>query len=445
MALAVVVVGLLALAQRLFPGLLPEGDVPELLPNAASRLSYPLGYWNGLAIFVALGCPLLLRAAVTAASPLWRAAALAPIPVLAGTIYLTSSRGGVAVALVACAAFAALSGSVRAVVAGALAGAGSLAAVAILSARQVLVDGPFDSAAAEDAGIEAALLIGGVCLLAAVLYAVLAALGPGASACHASRGRWWLWRSPRESSPPTRASGSTPSGRSPPSPRRPAPRRSTRTCPPAAGAGAGSSGARRRTSGASTRWPAPARAPSSRYWAEHGTLDWFVRNAHSLWLETLAELGVIGLLLIAGAFAVGIATGVARLGGRRDDERATVAALLAVVLGFALSAAIDWTWQLPVIAALALLSLGLLTGPATARAEPSAAAPAVSFGIRAALILGAWIVLCAQAIPFLATREVEREPAGGGARGARRSAGRTRNPPRRFSRGRRPRGFSRRW
>ena len=50
--------------------------------------------------------------------------------------------------------------------------------MAILSARQVLVDGPFDSAAAEDAGTEAALLIGGVCLLAAVLYAVLAALVP---------------------------------------------------------------------------------------------------------------------------------------------------------------------------------------------------------------------------------------------------------------------------
>ena len=169
MALAVAVVGLLAIAQRLFPGLLPEGDVPELLPTAASRLSYPLGYWNGLAIFVALGYPLLLRAAVAAASPLWRGAALVPVPVLAGTIYLTSSRGGVAVALVASAAFVVLSGSLRAVVAAAVAAAGSLGAVAILSARQMLVDGPFDSSATEDAGTEAALLIAGACLLAAVL------------------------------------------------------------------------------------------------------------------------------------------------------------------------------------------------------------------------------------------------------------------------------------
>ncbi len=92
---------LLALAQRLFPGLLPEGDVPELLPNAASRLSYPLGYWNGLAIFAALGFPLLLRAAVAARAPLVASRGACAAPVLAGTIYLTSSRGGRAVAVVA--------------------------------------------------------------------------------------------------------------------------------------------------------------------------------------------------------------------------------------------------------------------------------------------------------------------------------------------------------
>ena len=406
MALAVAVVGLLALAQRLFGGLLPEGDVPELLPNAASRLSYPLGYWNGLAIFVALGCPLLLRAAVTAASPLWRAAALAPVPVLAGTIYLTSSRGGVAVALVACAAFVVLSGSVRAVVAGAVAGAGSLGAVAILSARQVLVDGPFGSGAAEDAGTEAALLIGAVCLLAAVLYAVLAALVP--ARLRVPRVAWALVAVALVVGVVAADPGE---------------RIDTFRAEPAVSEAPGATqvDAHLSTGGGSGRWQFWSAAADQwrehplagagagafePYWAEHGTLDWFVRNAHSLWLETLAELGVIGLLLIVGAFAVGIAAGVARLGGRRDDERATVAALLAVVLGFALSAAIEWTWQLPVIAALALLSLGLLTGPATARGEPSAAAPSVSFGVRAAVIMGAWIVLCAQAIPFLATREV---------------------------------------
>jgi O-antigen ligase len=142
------------------------------------------------------------------------------------------------------------------------------------------------------------------------------------------------------------------------------------------------------------------------WWAQHGTLDWFVRNAHSLWLETLGELGVIGLLLLAGAFAVGIAAGFGRLRGRVDEEQATIAALLAVVLGFVVGAALDWVWQLPVIAALALLSLGLLTGPATSSAEPRERLRSVSFGTRAGLVLAAWIAICAQALPFLASEQV---------------------------------------
>ena len=35
---------------------------------------------------------------------------------------------------------------------------------------------------------------------------------------------------------------------------------------------------------------------------EHASLPLFVRDAHSLWLETLAELGLVGLLLLLIAF-----------------------------------------------------------------------------------------------------------------------------------------------
>ena len=40
------------------------------------------------------------------------------------------------------------------------------------------------------------------------------------------------------------------------------------------------------------------------YWSAHNTLAEFVRNAHSLWIETLAELGIVGLALIGGLFAL---------------------------------------------------------------------------------------------------------------------------------------------
>ena len=38
------------------------------------------------------------------------------------------------------------------------------------------------------------------------------------------------------------------------------------------------------------------------WWAEHGSISYFIRDAHSLYLETLSEVGIVGgVLLVAGA------------------------------------------------------------------------------------------------------------------------------------------------
>jgi hypothetical protein len=144
------------------------------------------------------------------------------------------------------------------------------------------------------------------------------------------------------------------------------------------------------------------------WWAQHGSIDMFVRNAHSLWLETLGELGLIGVLLVVGPFALGIGAGVARLRRTSGRERTTIASLVAVVVGFALGAAIDWVWQLPAVTALSMLALGLLAGPATLVGTPTRPGrpPSLRLGLRATLVLAAVAVVCAQAIPFLATHEV---------------------------------------
>jgi hypothetical protein len=412
LALGIAVVGVLALGQRLFPDLLPGDDIAEVLPNAATRLTYPLGYWNGLGVFLGLGVPLLLRAAVLARLWLWRAAAVAPVPALAGAIYLTSSRGGVAVAVLSALLFAVLSGF-RAILALAFAGAGSAVAVALLSAHGELVDGPFGTAAAESAGREAALTIALCCLATGLLYALASVRAP-----LRLRLNRWVWALPAIVAIAT-VTAANPSERV----------REFKAPPPANDApGAEAVGAHLAGGGGSGRWqfwstaldefkehPLAGGGAGSfePYWAQHGSLDWFVRNAHSLWFETLAELGLLGLLLVGGAFAVALASGVARLRGRPDAERATAAALVAVVAGFALGAALDWVWQLPVVAIAAMLAAGLLLGPATDRERAAAPEPEQEpeparrrLGVRALVALGAWLIICAQAIPFLASQEL---------------------------------------
>ena len=63
------------------------------LPETAGRLSYPLGYWNGLGATLALAAVLLIALAGTARSTLGRAAATAAIPMPTLAVFLTSSRG----------------------------------------------------------------------------------------------------------------------------------------------------------------------------------------------------------------------------------------------------------------------------------------------------------------------------------------------------------------
>jgi hypothetical protein len=91
------------------------------------------------------------------------------------------------------------------------------------------------------------------------------------------------------------------------------------------------------------------------WWDRHATTGDFIRNAHSIELETMAELGLPGLGLIV---AVVIASIAALVRARRQVRRAvTVAAgtgLFAAFLVFLLQASVDWMWQSTAVTALAL-------------------------------------------------------------------------------------------
>lgn len=73
----------------------------------------------------------------------------------------------------------------------------------------------------------------------------------------------------------------------------------------------------------------------------------YVINAHSLYLQAMAELGIPGLLLLlllVGATILGLAL------QARGGRRTLYGALLAVVVVWALHAGVDWDWEMPVLA-----------------------------------------------------------------------------------------------
>ena len=79
----------------------------------------------------------------------------------------------------------------------------------------------------------------------------------------------------------------------------------------------------------------------------------FAFDAHSLYVETLAELGLVGLLLLGALFAA-VAGGLRRAYRAAADEP-LVAAAAAALGAFAIHAGLDWDWEVPAVTLPALL------------------------------------------------------------------------------------------
>jgi hypothetical protein len=91
------------------------------------------------------------------------------------------------------------------------------------------------------------------------------------------------------------------------------------------------------------------------YWSQEGDGSEFLRDAHSLYLEDMAELGLPGLASILVALAgLLIAALAARRTWRRDRDLAAGSALIAAFLVFLAYAAVDWMWELGAVGTLAL-------------------------------------------------------------------------------------------
>jgi hypothetical protein len=139
----------------------------------------------------------------------------------------------------------------------------------------------------------------------------------------------------------------------------------------------------------------------------HRKDDTVSRHAHGFVAQTLADLGIVGIvlttaLLLAWLVAALRTTGLhpRRWPFRRDDgaplprrdwdgERTAVVALALVAVVFGLQSAIDWTWFVPGPTAMALVAAGFVAGrgpvPAVGGAGPAPVAPVTPDGRTAEL------------------------------------------------------------
>jgi hypothetical protein len=420
-AAAIALVGLLAVFYRLHPGWFTLTETDRFYPQS-NRLNFPLGYWNALAAFMAMGVPLALHAAATARTLAMRAAAAGAVPVMVFCAYLTISRGAVGMIGVALIVFLLLTPErVYRLATVAICGVGS--AILIVAGDRYDITGAAFSTSAAHPNATGLLRL----LVLVVAGVILLQAGVALVERHVTPPRW--------SSPP---------------------RRQARMAFAAAAAGAavlfiavgGTDWTSRewdqfKTSSASpevsqrssfSRLGSLAGNGRYQYWqvsaAERdssplkgtgpGTFEFawardgdpsrssdFVRDAHSLWMETQGELGLIGFGLIAAFFLLALFAGARRALTETDPHRRIAfAAATAAVAAFAVAAAVEWVWEMAVLPVVALLLMALILGggpPRLVRLEDKPWARG-----RSRLVLGVLALpsLVAIAIPLATTTAV---------------------------------------
>jgi hypothetical protein len=412
--ISLIALAVIALATRLLPDLSWFG--PD--PGGNARLGYPLGYWNanGFAFGVAAAMWMSRRSL----NATLRRLAVAALPVVMLALYLTYSRGGLLALLVACGCLIALSHDRIWLLATLAIGAlGALPAIVVTQDKRALADN-IAGQAAVDQGLTVLLILAAGCLLAVGLYwllrrlessenevtgravalsrnprvlktvaAALAVLAIGAVV--AVGGRAWDQFSSSDvqfsSYPESHFTDPSGTGRS----------EMWRVAldafgeDPVAGHGAG----------------------TYRFsWDELRHIELKLLDAHSLYLEAFAELGLIGGLLVIALVGALLWTGFAAWRAASGPRRELHAVLLAACVAFAVGAGIDWFWEIAVVGAIFFLAAGALVAArcgqlAQARAEANGQAERRRFGLAVAGLAVAWITALALIGPLLVDREID--------------------------------------
>jgi O-Antigen ligase len=126
-----------------------------------------------------------------------------------------------------------------------------------------------------------------------------------------------------------------------------------------------------------------------------------ILQPHQLFSQMAAELGVVGVLLLTALLAALVAAAVR---ARRRGDDPTIGLAIAIAAGFMIHVQVDWTWSVPGVAVPGLVVCGVVLAagsPATGkgRAFPTMAAPA--------LATGAMLLAASAFLPWQATRTLE--------------------------------------
>jgi hypothetical protein len=408
LAAGITVVGVVALLSRFHPSWFPDAtQTGQFLDTGKERLSYPLGYWNGLAALIGIGLPLVFLLAVNARSIAVRALSAAALPALLLALFYTLSRGGIAASLIALAVYFALTRDRLAqmpTLAVAAIGGGILIPLALQ--RDSLLHGLTNSTAGSQ-GDHMLWITIAVCVGAGLAQlAIATALGRREDATPALPRRQSLAALGVAAvailvalavvDAPGRLSNAWDEFREP--------------------SGHSEKGTSRLTSiGGENRyqlWSSAAREFDSEpiagtgsgtfqlWWTRDGDVGEPIIDTHSLYMQTLGELGVVGLLVLVAFIATSLLGGVGRVLRSVGSRRPQLAAALAGSTVLWATSIFDWGWKIPVIpiATLLLIAVLLTAGDGgTDEPAPLRPAPRVAVGVVSLL------ALVAIAIPFAGT------------------------------------------
>ena len=352
-------VSLYALATRLYPGRVGSSYDPA----GVYQLAAPIGYWNALGLLLAFGLLLGTGLALDGRRPLRVAAGLALVP-LATALYFTFSRGAIVALLAGLVVLLVLDR--RALPGLALLALAPTAAVVLASRSPALTrpGEPLD-VVQEQGQRRTAELIALAGLGAVVAWALPSlsqrlrlrlpggrALAVGALACATALAVAGLVR---EGGPSEAAEHALEAFRGEP--------------PQVSGSldrrllsvsGHGRADYWRVAAGMVDRAPLLGAGAGSfeRYWTQERPAVHGARDAHNLYLETLAELGPVGLVLLL------VALGAPLAGLGRARRTALGPAVAGAYAAFLVHAALDWDWEVPVLVLPALACAAILVAEA---------------------------------------------------------------------------------